>query len=72
MTYTGRTAGKRTTKQLDGMDAEQLQALASEMSRRMAQAKGRPEETTEWKRRLQHIQKTKAERTVKIKPGAAT
>ena len=69
MAYRGKTAGKRTTKQLDGMNAEQLQTLASTIAKRIRKLGGHPEETTEWKKRLYHINRVKNERTVKIKPG---
>ena len=45
--YTGKTAGKKTTKQLDGMTAKQLQALAAEMSRKMQKPEGSPGEPGE-------------------------
>ena len=68
MSYTGRTAGRKTTKQLDRMNAEQLQALASTITRRMKELGDHPDRTTEWKKRLYHVNRAKNERTVKIKP----
>ena len=69
MSYTRRTAGRKTTKQLDGMNAKQLQALASAITKKMKELGGHPDETTEWKKRLYHINQAKNERTVKIKSG---
>ena len=69
MSFTRKTAGRKTTKQLDGMDAEQLRTLASTISRRIRERKGHLDESTKWKKRLHHINRVKDERTVRIKPG---
>ena len=69
MAYKGKTASKKMTKQLDGMNAEQLQALASMMTGKMKEPEGHPGTAAEWKKRLHHVNRVKDERTVKIKPG---
>ena len=69
MAYTGKTAGKKMTKQLDGMTAKQLQALAAEMSRRMQKPEGSPGEPKEWRKRLHHINRAIKDRTLTKKPG---
>ena len=72
MAYTGKTVGKKTTKQLVGMNAKQLQALATEMSKRMQKPGSCPGEPKEWRRRLHHINRAIRERTITIKPGDNT
>ena len=51
------------------MNAEQLQALASMMTKKMEKPESYPGEAEEWRKRLYHIKRAKGERTVKIKPG---
>ena len=70
MAYTGRTAGKKMMRQLDGMNMKQLQALAAEMSRKIQKPGSSPGEPEEWRKRLHHINQVIKERTLTIKPGA--
>ena len=69
MAYIGKTAGKKTTKQLDGMNAGELQALATEMSRKMKKLGESPGEPKEWRKRLHHIHWAIKDRTLMMKPG---
>ena len=51
------------------MNAKQLQALASQMAKKVKESEGHPSKGAEWKKRLNHVNRVREERVVKIKPG---